>query len=145
KLAPALLVASVSFSLILLGFSYVSPEAGQAGFTWQLVPLGVAWVVLLAAMYSFVAVTVSVSLGATTAPLPQALLLASRRIPRVIGWSILSWSAVLAGLLCLLLPGLYVALRLFPVMFVALFEPSTNPLKRSWELTRYRVLEVFLY
>ncbi len=74
----------------------------------------------------------------------NALRWAALRLPSVVGHSLISSMAVLLGALFLVLPGIYVALRLFPVPYVALFEPGVAPLSCSWELTRDRTLDMVL-
>jgi hypothetical protein len=95
-------------------------------------------------IYVLLAVILSVRLGATSGPMNLALKEGIRRLPRVIGYSLLMTLVVMAGSVCLIIPGVYLALRLFPMTYVALFEPGENVFKRSWELTENRTSEVFL-
>lgn len=145
---PWLLLGSAVIGAAQVGLSSLSSQAQQVGFGLELtiifLPLVAGWVLLITALNSFIAASASVALGATTIPLGQALSIAARRLPRVIGYSLVAFCAFAAGLICLILPGLYLAMRLFPVALVALFEPDVNALKRSWEFTQHRTLEVVI-
>lgn len=147
RVMPLLLLGSAIVAAIQVGFHSLSPLP-QTGIGWQFFSLFLlllaGWTILIAALNCFVAAAVSVSLGATKTSLGQALPIAGRRLPRVIGYSLLTVCTIFAGLVCLILPGLYLVLRLFPVAQVALFEPNVNVFKRSWELTQHRTLEVFI-
>jgi len=148
RVMPFLLFGSVIVGAIQVGFQSISPVVQEAGWGWQFALLFIAllagWMTLISALNCFVAAVVSVALGATTIPLSQALTLAARRLPHVVGYSLLAMCVIFAGLICLILPGIYLTLRLFPVAQVALFEPNANVFKRSWELTQHRSLEVFI-
>lgn len=148
RVMPFLLLGSAVVGAIQAGFQSLSPLAQQAGFGWQFFLLFLTilagWTILVSALNCFVAAAVSVALGATTIPLGEALSIAARRLPRVVGYSFLAICTIFAGLVCLVLPGLYLILRLFPVAQVALFEPNVNVFRRSWELTQHRTLEVFI-
>ncbi len=71
-------------------------------------------------------------------PMSVAIGWAVKRFPLVVFYSLTAAVAVLAGCLAFVLPGVYLAFRLFPVGCVALFEPDENPISRSWEITRNR-------
>lgn len=148
RVMPILLVASAAVGAAQTGFQSLSPWIQQAGVSWQfaflILALLAAWTLLLSMLSAFVSTVVSVALGATTIPLGHALTVAVRRLPRVVGYSFLAMCTIAAGLLFLILPGLYLILRLFPVAQVALFEPNVNVFQRSWELTQHRTLEVFI-
>lgn len=94
--------------------------------------------------YVLIAIMISVQLGTTDGPASAAVWEGMRRLPRVIGYSLLMMLAVLAGFVCLVIPGIYLSLRLFPVTYVALFEPAENVFQRSWKITEYRAFEVFI-
>ncbi len=144
---PFLLIGSAVVGVLPLALTPLSPMIQQAVIGGNLLILFLLMACLIAfttAFYSFVATAVSVAIGWTTVPLGQALTIALRRLPRVIGYSFVALCAFVAGFMCLILPGIYLGLRLFPITLVALFEPNVNALKRSWEITRYRTLEVFI-
>ena len=145
---PWLLLGSAVIASVQVSFGSLSPMAQQLGFSWQLFVLlaliVAGWIILTAALNAFIVATVSVALGATTVPLGQALTTVARRLPRVVGYFFVVLCVLCVGFVCLILPGIYLTLRLFPVVLVALFEPNVNPLRRSWELTQYRTLEVFI-
>ena len=87
---------------------------------------------------------ISVQLGATNGPMSAAVWEGMRRLPRVIGYSSLMVLTVFAGFVCLVIPGIYLVLRLFPATYVALFEPTENVFQRSWQLTKDRTFEIFI-
>ncbi len=65
--------------------------------------------------------------------------------PQAVGTAVLAWLAVMAGLLLLILPGIYVAVRLTFTTY-ALLDERQGPvaaLRRSWELTRGRFWSLF--
>jgi hypothetical protein len=62
--------------------------------------------------------------------------------PRVLWANLRAGLAIGFAALALILPGLYVALRLYLASVVAALSHSDPPFRRSWELTHGRVLQV---
>jgi len=122
-------------------FPHQVPELSQKSLVAYGLLFGFGWMFNYVPALALTSILASRLAGRT---LGEALSWAGKRAPFVIGYTLPAMLAVLAGMLCLVLPGIYLALRLFPVFQVALFEPDQQPLTRSWELTRDRALEVFL-
>jgi hypothetical protein len=117
------------------------------GATYQSIALVFLWVVW-ACIVIFQVNALTVLLAGRLMPQPmtvsQALRWSLARVPAVFLWSLVAAVIVFAGFLLLIIPGVYLLGRLLPVVEVALFEPGVNPLRRSWEITRGRVLDVLL-
>ena len=54
-----------------------------------------------------------------------------------LGYSILCGLIIMMGFICLIVPGFYLAIKLSPAPYIYLLGES-EPLKRSWEITRER-------
>jgi hypothetical protein len=61
-----------------------------------------------------------------------------RRLPRVLGWSLVVTLMVLVGFCLCVLPGIYFAFALCLALSVAVFERA-NPVSRSFALTHRRI------
>jgi len=69
------------------------------------------------------------------------------RVPALIGANILAGIAICTGLVFLILPGIYLAIRLRLVPWIIADENMgpIDALKRSWELTRGHAIDLFIF
>lgn len=145
------LLLSVSIGVAVLGVVgtqvFTGMLSSQSEPVLMYLMMGLYMLLSIAAVYFIyvlLAVILSVRLRATSGPMNAAVTEGIRRLPRVIGYSLLMALVIMAGFVCLVIPGIYLGLRLFPVTYVALFEPDQNVFQRSWQLTEYRTFEAFL-
>lgn len=83
-----------------------------------------------------VSVLVSVRMGGTSLSLREAFTVGAKRIPRVVIVSLACLVMISLGFVLLIIPGVWLSIRLYLAGYVALFEPNRNPFQRSWQLTR---------
>jgi hypothetical protein len=93
--------------------------------------------IVLGTIYgTLVCVLLSVRMGGTSLSVREAFAVGARRLPRVIAVSLACFIIVTIGFVLLIVPGIWLSIRLYLAGYVALFEPERNAFQRSWQLTR---------
>ncbi len=138
--ALPLVLASVATNLISMGGGEtVTTTSDSFDAAEVIVPLLVVFVVagvaILLSLVTQLATLQIVVQRATGQPFSvgEALLTGLRRAPAMIGWGLLAGLAILVGLICCILPGIYVILVLTVLSAIVLLERG-NAVSRSFQL-----------
>lgn len=93
---------------------------------------------------AFLTHLIAAQMHSSDAAVKASLAAAAERAPTVLLWSLVSMLAVVVGAIFLIVPGVYIALRVFLVVPVAVLAPDKNPIAESWRLTQDSLFRPFV-
>ena len=125
-----------ALSWAVFGFPQEFDESQTEALLGPTLAIGVAGYVVTIGAAVFLTHFIAARMSSPSAPLESSLRATAGRAPAALVWSLVTTLAVIVGLVFLVVPGVYVALRLFLVLPAAVLNPAVNPLAESWRLTR---------
>ena len=143
--APALLGAAFLTQLIIAGadlalLGTIDPWSLEEQSPWDIARSEILRYVLAIVAGVFLTHLIAAKMRSPDATLEASFAPALARAPTVLLWSFISTLAVIVGAVFLILPGVYIALRVFFVVPVAVLTPGRNPIAESWRLTRNNLI-----
>ncbi len=136
---PGLIGVTTLYLVVSIAFSVISELAEPTGIRFAL--MGLSYLIQFALMLGVVRAVLRAADGAP--PRTVDLLQGYAFLLPALGAYVLSGLSVLAGFVALILPGIYIAIRLQFVLFAVVEGNSAlEALQKSWNITRGHVLRL---